>query len=146
MDFLKDIFNNNYIELVDEILKNNCEKISLSNALINFSLNKDILKSIDIDYIINSKQRTNSIEYITNFQSKNNNLMNINILEPLQIKEKLMKSVYKTFLNEKYLGGLVDFYNFIYLNKEKTPLINIIFLCQNYTIIPNNIGYNYIIF
>ena len=127
VDFLKDIFNNNYIELVDEILKNNCEKISLSNALINFSLNKDILKSIDIDYIINSKQRTNAIEYITNFQSKNNNLMNINILEPLQIKEKLMKSVYKTFLNEKYLGGLVDFYNFIYLNKEKTPLLKTVF-------------------
>ena len=127
VDFLKDIFNNNYIELVDEILKNNCEKISLSNALINFSLNKDILKSIDIDYIINSKQRTNAIEYITNFQSKNNNLMNINILEPLQIKEKLMKSVYKTFLKEKYLGGLVDFYNFIYANKEKTPLLKTVF-------------------
>ena len=127
MDYLEDIFDENYIELVDEVLKNDCEKISLSNALINFSLNKNALKCIDIDYISDSKQRKNAIEYITNFQSKNNNLMNINILEPLQIKEKLMKSVYKTFLNEKYLGGLVDFYNFIYLNKEKTPLLKTVF-------------------
>jgi hypothetical protein len=52
IDYLEDIFDEKYIELVDEILKNDCEKISLSNALMNFSLNKDKLRCIDIDYII----------------------------------------------------------------------------------------------
>ena len=85
VDYLEDIFDENYIELVDEVLKNDCEKISLSNALINFSLNKNALKCIDIDYINDSKQRKNAIEYITNFQSKNNNLMNINTLYKILI-------------------------------------------------------------
>ena len=127
IDYLEKIFDGNYIELVDEILKNNCEKISLTNGLIKFSLNKDMLQFFDIDYISSFNPRKNAFDYITNFQSKNYNQMNFNILKPLKIQQKLMETVYQTFYNEKYLNDLIEFYNLIYSNKEKSPLLKSIF-------------------
>ena len=127
INYLEQLFDGNYIELVDEILKNNCEKISLTNGLMKFSLNKDMLKLFDIDYIVNCRFRKNALDYITNFQSKNYNHMNFNILQPLKIKQKLMENVYQTFYNENNLNDLIEFYNFIYSNKEKAPLIKNIY-------------------
>ena len=127
IDYLEKIFDGNYIELVDEILKNNCEKISLTNGLIKFSLNKDMLKFFDIDYITSFNPRKNAFNYITNFQSKNYNQINFNILKPLKIQQKLMETVYQNFYNEKNLNDLIEFYNLIYSNKEKSPLLKSIF-------------------
>jgi len=117
-------FDSNYKELVNEILKNNCEKIVLSNGLVKFSLKKDVLNLCDIDYIISAKSRKNIIEYITNFQSNNFNLSNINMIEPLNIEKKLTKNIYQTFYNEKNIDNLIKLYNLIYTNKEKTKLLN----------------------
>jgi hypothetical protein len=125
--YLEKMFDGNYIELVDEILKNNCEKIFLTNSLIKFSLNKEMLKFFDIDYIYSFRQRKNAFNYLTNFQSKNCNLLNINIIQPLNIQKKLLESVYSSFYNEKYLNDLIEFYNLIYLNKEKSPLLKTLF-------------------
>ena len=127
MIHLEVMFDSNYIELVDEILKNNCEKISLTNSLMNFSLNNEMLRFFDIDYIYSFRQRKNAFNYLTNFQSKNYNLLNINILQPLNIQQKLMENVYSSFYNEKYLNDLIEFYNFIYSNKEKSPLLKTLF-------------------
>ena len=95
IEYLKKIFDfdDNYIELIDDILKNKCEKIVSTNGLIEFSLKKEILNLCDIDYIISFKRRKNAIEYLINFQSKNNNLSNINVIEPLNIEKRLMKNL-----------------------------------------------------
>ena len=125
--YLEKNFDENYIELVDEILNNNCEKIVLSNGLIKFSLKKEILNKCDIDNIISFEKRENAIQYMTNFQSKNFDFLNINIIEPLNIKKNLMQKVYQTFYNEKYFDELIEFYNLIYINKEKAKIFYQIF-------------------
>ena len=127
IEYMKKIFDNNHVDLVDEIIENNCEKIVLSSGLIEFSLKKDVLNSCDIDYIISSKKRMNAIEYMTNFQSNNFNLSNINIIEPLNIEKKLMKNVYQSFYNEKNIEEMIKLYNLIYTNREKAKLLNQIF-------------------
>ena len=38
--YMEKNYDNNHLELVDEIIKNNCEKIVLTNGLIEFSLKK----------------------------------------------------------------------------------------------------------
>ena len=125
--YMEKNFNNNHLELVDEIIKNNCEKIVLTNGLIQFSLKKDVLNLCDIDYIIYFKKRLNAIEYMINFQSNNFNLSNINIIEPLNIEKKLMKNVYQSFYNEKNIDEMIKLYNLIYINKENAKLLNQIF-------------------
>ena len=55
--YMEKNFDNNHLELVDEIIKNNCEKIVLTNGLIEFSLKKDVLNSCDIDQTILSLQK-----------------------------------------------------------------------------------------
>ena len=127
VDYLERIFDENYIETLDEVLKNYCEKITLSNGLIEFSLKKNLMNLFDIDFIISFNKRTNTIEYIRNFQSKNYNELNINIIEPLDIKKKLMENIYQTFYNENILDELIKLHNLIYNYKEKFPLLNQIF-------------------
>ena len=124
IEYLKKNFDNNYVELADEIIKNNCEKIVLTNGLIEFSLKKDILYSCDIDYIISFQKRKNAIEYMTNFQSNNFNISNINMIEPLNIEKNLLKNIYQSFYNEKNIDEFIKLYNLIYTNKEKAKLLN----------------------
>ena len=127
IDFLERIYDGNYIELMDEILKNNCEKIVLTNSLIKFSLKKEMLLLCDIDYIISSKNRKNAIDYMNNFQFNNCNLLNLHVIEPLNIEKKLMKNVYQTFYNEKNIDYLIKLYNLIFFNKDNGSLLNQIF-------------------
>ena len=125
--YMEKNFDNNHLELVDEILKTNCEKIVLTNGLIEFSLKKDVLDTCDIDYIFSSKKRINAIEYMTNFQSNNFNISNINMIEPLNIEKKLIKNVYQSFYNKKNIDEMIKLYNLIYINKENAKLVNQIF-------------------
>ena len=127
VDYLEKIFSQDYLDIVDEILNKDCDKISLTSGLIEFSLKKQIVNECDIDNIINFINKKNAIEYITEFQLNNSNLKNINILEPLLIKKNLMKNIYENFYNEKNLDELIKAYNFIYVYKEKFPLLNNIF-------------------
>ena len=127
LEYIESNFDSNYKEIVDEILKNNCEKIVLTNGLVKFSLKKDVLNLCDIDCIISVKSRKNTLQYITNFQSNNFNLSNINMIEPLNIEKKLMKNVYQSFYNEKNIDEMIKLYNLIYINKENAKLLNQIF-------------------
>ena len=125
--YLGNYFESDYKELVDEILKNNCEKIVLLNGLVKFSLKKDVLNLCDIDYIISAIGRKNAINYMTNFQSNNFNFSNINIIEPLNIEKKFFKNVYQSFYNEKNFDELIKLYNLIYINNKKGKLLDQIF-------------------
>ena len=125
--YFESIFNQNDILLLDEVLREDCEKISLSSGLKQFSLKKKILNSCDIDNIILLEQRKNAIEYITNFQSKDLDLFKIKLVEPLNIQKQLTKNIYETFCNEKNMYDLVKLYNFLYNNKDTYPSMNQIF-------------------
>ena len=57
INYFEKNFDGNYTELIDEILKNNCEKLVLANGLLNFSLKKEILNKCDLDYIISLESR-----------------------------------------------------------------------------------------
>ena len=127
IEYLSKVYDDNYTELVDEIIKKDCEKIILSNGLIVFSLKKEILNLCDIDFLITFKSRKSAFEYMTNFQSKNFDPSNIYLLEPLNIEKKLMKNIYQTYYNDKNINELIQFYNFIYNNKEKMGLLYNIF-------------------
>ena len=127
ISYINRVYDDNYAELVDEIITKDCEKIVLSNGLIVFSLKKEVFNLCDIDYIITFESRENAIEYMTNFQSKNYDISNIYIIEPLNIEKKLMKNVYKAFYNDKNIDELIKFYNLLYNNKEKMQLLNNIF-------------------
>ena len=124
--FLEKDFDNNYIELIDKFLQNNCEKIVSLNGLLKFSLKRENLILCDLDYIASFEKRKKAFEYMTNFHSKNYNLLNVHIIEPLNIKKKLMKNLYKTFYNDKNIDTLMKFYNLIYI-KEKGKLLELIF-------------------
>ena len=125
--YLKENFDDNYTELVDEILKNNCEKRVLANGLLNFSLKKEILNKCDIGYITSSNDRAKAIEYMNNFHSNIDFLNNLNIIEPINIEKKLMKNIYMTFYNEKNINDLIKLYNLINSNTKETKLLNQIF-------------------
>ena len=127
VNYLVKIYDERYMDLLDKILKENCEKITLTNGLIQFSLKKEILKFCDIDNIITSDERKNASEYMTNFQSKDCNLLNIHIIEPLNITKKLTEKIYQTFYNEKNLNELIKFYNIIHNYNEKFSSLNKIF-------------------
>ena len=121
INYLQKIYNNKYIELVDEILKRDCEIIYLTSGLMQFSLRRDILNVCDIDNIIPFNSRKNAIEYITNFQGNENILFNINTIESLNIQKKLSIKIYETFYNEKNISELIKLYNLINKQKEKYP-------------------------
>ena len=127
IEYLSKVYDDNYTELVDEIIKKDCEKIVLSNGLIVFSLKKEILNLCDIDFLITFKSRKSAIEYMTNFQSKNFDISNIYLIESFNIEKKLMKNIYQTFYNDKNIDELIQFYNFIYSNKEKVGVLYNIF-------------------
>ena len=127
IDYVTRTFDKKYIYLVDEMIKNNCDKIILSNSLIEFSLKKEMLKNIDIDYIISQKERKNAYEYMTNFKSKNLDISNINIIEPLNIQKRLMKNVYQSFYNEKNIDELIKLYNLTSIENENGKVLNFIF-------------------
>ena len=122
IDYFEKIYDIKYLELLDKVLKKDCEKINLTSGLNQFSLKKSILKTCDIDYIIPIDRRKNAIEYITNFQSKNCNIFNINIIEPLNIQKKLTMKIYETFYNEKNVDELIKLNIFINEHKEQFPL------------------------
>ena len=127
INYFEKNFDGNYTELIDEILKNNCEKLVLANGLLNFSLKKEILTKCDLDYIISLESRKQAIEYMNNFQSNIDFLNNINIIESLNIEKKLMKEIYTTFYNQKNVDDLIKLYNIINSNKEEVKLLNQIF-------------------
>ena len=85
---------------MDNLLKNDCELISSSNQLKKFSLKKNIFSICDIDYIIDCDERINAIQYLTDFQSNDFNLLNTYIDKSLKIQEKLYKKAYETFFNQ----------------------------------------------
>ena len=112
-------FDNNHIDIVDEILNNNCEKSYSSNGLIKFSLKNETLKLCDLDYIISFENRINATKYMADFQSKNCNISNINIIRPLNVKKNFMKNLYQSFYNEKNVDEMIKLYNLVYINKVK---------------------------
>ena len=118
LTYLDIYYDGNHKDILDEILKNDCDKKVLKNNLILFSLKKEILNSCDIDYIISFINRKNAIEYMTNFQSTNFNINNIKYIEPLNIKKKFTKNIYQTFYNEKNIDALIKLYNLLYNHKE----------------------------
>ena len=124
INYISKNFDEDHVEIVDEVLKTNCEKIVSANGLIKFSLKKEVLNTCDIDYIISFESRENAIGYMTNFQSKIWDQSNIYIMQPLNVDKKLMKNVYQTFYNEKNLDEMIKLYNLIYNNKEKGKLLS----------------------
>ena len=125
IDYLEVSFDSNYVEILDDILKNDCEKKVLTNGLTVYSIKKEKLNVCDIDNIITLKHRDNAIEYMTNFQSKNFNLSNTNILEPLNIQKRLMKNAYEALYSEKNIDIFIKLYNLIYNHQEKKELCEI---------------------
>ena len=114
------------LKIADQFLKDNCEKISMSNQLQQFSLKKSFFQFCDIDYIIFSPERTNAINYLIEFQSKNINLLNTCIYKSLSIQEKLNKEIYNTFFNKNNLEEIINFYN-ILISNNNYPLLTDIF-------------------
>ena len=118
----------NYIDMkiIDNFLKENCDEISLSNQLKQFSLKKIIFPLCDIDYIIESEERINATNYLIEFQ-KDFNLLNTNIIKPLNIQEKLYKKNYEIFFNSNFFDKIIDLYKEIFLNDNCTLFRNIFF-------------------
>ena len=120
---------NNFIdiELVDNLLKRDCEKISLSNQLQQFSLKKNVFPNCDIDYIIDYNERVNAMNYLLEFQSNNFNLLNTHIIKSLLIQEKLNKKVYDTFFNKNNIDKFINFYSILTSNNNYPLLTDIFF-------------------
>ena len=114
------------LKIADQFLKDNCETISMSNQLKQFSLKKSFFSSCDMDYIIYSPERTNAMNYILEFQSKNISLLNTNICKSLSIQEKLNKEIYDTFFNRDNMETIINFYN-ILISNNNYPLLTDIF-------------------
>ena len=120
----------NYLNLkfIDDFLKEDCDEISLSNQLKQFSLKKNIFSFCDIDYIIDYKSKVNAINYMTEFQSNNFNLINTYIVESLNIQKKLNSKIYEAFFNKNNIEKLINLYKIIISNKNCTKLSDIFLL------------------
>ena len=114
----KAFFNNEDLSLIDNLLKEKCDTISSSNQLKLFSLKKSAFPLCDIDYIIDSKERTNAMKYMTEFQKNNYNLLNVHISNSLSIQEKLYAKIYEIFFYKDNMDKLLKFYNALISNNN----------------------------
>ena len=119
----------NYLNLkfIDDFLKEDCDEISLSNQLKQFSLNKNIFPFCDIYYIIDYKGKVNAINYINEFQSNNFNLINTYLVKCLDIQKQLNEKIYEVFFNQNNMEKLIKLYKIIISNKYYTKLSEIFF-------------------
>jgi hypothetical protein len=99
----------------------------MSNQLKQFSLKKSFFSFCDIDYIISTPERTNAINYLIEFQSKNINLLNTYLCKSLSIQEKLDKEIYDTFFNKNNMETIINFYNILITNNNYPLLTDIFF-------------------
>ena len=114
------------IDIINNILKENCEQISFSNQLKQYSLKKTNFSNFDIDYLINYTERGNAINYTNEFLSDNYNILNTYILKPLSIQEKINNRIYNAFFNNKNIDNFINFYKIIITNNY--PLLTDAFL------------------
>ena len=142
IQFYQSFGNNLDLKFVDNLLKEYCDKISLSNQLKNFSLKKSIFPICDIDYIINSSERKEAIQYLMEFQSENYHLLNTYILKPLSIQEKLNKKIFDNFFKKSNIDKLINFYSFI-VSYNNQSLIDIFFFNCSKIICVYIKSYNY---
>ena len=115
------------IKLIDNLLKENCEETILSNHIKQFSLKKKVFPFCDIDYLVESNERTNAIKYIIDFQSNYFNLLNTYILEPLSIQKKFYKRIYDSFFNKNNKDKFINFYHNIISNTNYPILTDVFF-------------------
>ena len=97
-------------DFIINLLKENCNEISSLNQLKLYSLKKEIFKFFDIDYIINYKDKSDAIKYISDFQSTNYNILNTYLIEPLSLQVKLNEKIYDFFFNNKRIDNFLKFY------------------------------------
>ena len=114
------------VNIINNLLKENCEEISFSNQLKQYSLKKSHFSIFDIDYLINGTERGNAINYTTEFQSNNYNILNTKIIKSLSIQEKLNNTIYNSFFNNKNIENFLNIYKNIITNNY--PLYTDIFL------------------
>ena len=114
----KAFFNNGDLSLIDNLLKEKCDSVSSANQLKLFSLKKNAFPLCDIDYIIDSKERANAMKYMTEFQAKSYNLLNVYISSSLSIQEKLYNKIYEIFFYKDNMGKFLKFYNALISNSN----------------------------
>ena len=112
---LNDNFDKN---LVDNLLKENCDEISSPNQLKQFSLKKKAFQFCDIDYILDTSERSNAVTYLLDFQSNNHNTLNTYISKSLSIQERLNNKVYESFYNTNNLEYILNFYRILVTNSN----------------------------
>ena len=114
-------------DLVDNLLKENCDIISSKNQLKKFSLKKNAFKYCDIDYIIDYEQRMNAIQYILDFKADSHNILNTFISNSLTIQEKLNNKIYETVFCKNNLEYLINFYQVLISNNNYSLFTDIFF-------------------
>ena len=111
-NFYKDL----HMNLIDNLLKENCEEIISTNQLKQYSLKKEIFSYFDIDYIFDCNERINAIKYVNEFQSKNCNILNTYILNSLSIQKDLNLKINDVFFNNKNIDNFINFYKILLSN------------------------------
>ena len=106
------------LELVDKILKENCDIVSSENQLKKFTLKKDYFPLCDIDYIIDYNEKANATNYMMEFQKINYNLLNTYLSNSLSIQEKLYKKIYETLFSKNNLESYIHFYKILITNNN----------------------------
>ena len=110
------------IETIDKILSENCEEISYSNQLKQFSLKKSIFYLCDLDYIIDYNQRINAFKYMMDFKSKNYNFLNTYFPPSLSIQNKLNQNIFDNFFNKQNLENIYNLFNILSMNENYLEL------------------------
>ena len=113
------------MDLIDNFLKENCEEILFRKQLKQYSLKKEIFSFFDIDYIFDCNERIIAIQYTNEFQTKNYNILNTYIVNPLSIQIKLNSQIYDVFFNNKNIDNFINFYKILLSNNY--PLLTDIF-------------------
>ena len=113
--------------LINDLLKMNCDEITFSNQLKRYTLKKSIFQFFDIDYLFDYAERTNALKYTIEFQSNNYNILNTYIINPLSIQDKLNSQIYGTFFNNKHIDNFINFYKILITNNNYPQLTDIFF-------------------
>ena len=115
------------VNLVDNLLKENCFTMNSTNQLKIFTLQNNAFKYCDIDYIIDCSQRKNAIQYILDFRSDSHNILNTYISNSLTVQKRLNNRIYETIFNNKNLENMLQFYNAIISNNNYILFSDIFF-------------------
>ena len=99
--------------IVNDVLKENCDEIVSVNQLKMYSVKNDKLLNFDLDNVYDVTGRSNALKYLTEFHSKNYNILNTKFPPSLSIQTKLNKKIFDYIFKKENIDKFFNCYEYL---------------------------------